>query len=115
MPFVIMCSAPHVFSLSLEGTLGPGGLGALRFELAAMLAARPKEIELRMLGPACIDGAGWGLLSAFFDVFWSRGGRLALIRGGSGPVPVQDVAHLKNLLGALVVSPPRPGPSASKN
>jgi hypothetical protein len=80
-----------------------------------MLAARPQEIELRMLGPAFIDGAGWGLLAAFFDVFWSRGGRLALIRCGTGPVLVQDVTHLKNLLGALVVSPPRPGPSASKN
>jgi hypothetical protein len=115
MPFVIMFSAPHVFSLSLEGTIGTAGLAALRFELAAMLAARPQEIELRMLGPACIDGAGWGLLAAFFDVFWSRGGRLALIRGGNGPVLVQDLMHLKNLLGALVVSTSRPGPAASQN
>lgn len=97
-----MSSSSEAWRLSLEGPLGATRLGALRFELAAMLAARPREIELRVLRSTQIDGAGWGLLQAFFDVFWSRGGRLAVARGEDAPIAVDDLFHLRRVLGAAV-------------
>jgi hypothetical protein len=105
MPFVIMRSTMDTYTLTLDGVVGTTRLSGLRFELAAMLAAHPKQIELRVLASTCIDGAGWGLLQAFFDVFWARGGHLIVSREGDAPVPVYDPSKLKRLLVASITPP----------
>jgi hypothetical protein len=104
MPFSIVSSRPGAFSVMLEGELDTATLGILRFELATVLSTRPREVELRVPRATSVGGAGWGLLQAFFDVFWSRGGRLVVARAEEPAVAVGDLTHLRRVLAA-------PGPA----
>jgi hypothetical protein len=103
MPFSIVSSGPGAFSVRLEGELDTATLGVLRFELATVLSARAHEVELCVPRPTSVGGAGWSLLQAFFDVFWSRGGRLVVVCAESPAVAVHDLPHLRRLVGPTVV------------
>lgn len=98
MSFSIVCTRPGSIQLVLRGELDVASASLLRRELATVMAAHPREIEVRFPDDAFIGGVGLHLVESFFDIMWARGCRFTFGRGGASGEPVADGPTLRRLL-----------------
>jgi hypothetical protein len=98
MCFSIVCTRPGSILLLLRADLDVASASLLRRELATVMAAKPREIELRFPDDAFIGGVGLHLVESLFDIMWARGCRFTFGRGGAPCEPVADGPALRRLL-----------------
>jgi anti-anti-sigma regulatory factor len=98
MSFSIVCTRHNNIQLVLRGELDTASASLLRRELAIVMAANPREIEVRFPDEAFIAGVGLHLVESFFDIMWARGCRFTFGRGGASSEPVADGPTLRRLM-----------------
>jgi anti-anti-sigma regulatory factor len=98
MAFSIVCTRPGSIQLVLRGELDTATASLLRRELATVMAANPRDVEVRFPDHAFVGGVGLHLVESFFDIMWARGCRFTFARGSAPSGPVTDGPMLRRLL-----------------
>jgi hypothetical protein len=99
MSFSILCTRAGTYRVVLRGDLTPASSSLLRRELAAVLIARPVEVELSVPRRLLVPGAAAALLESFFEILWSRGCRLTIGNETDPPTSILDRAQLRTVMG----------------